>query len=113
MLPLIVLAKQASSVFGKSPGSATVEDLRYLIENDPALSPTEKRRLLGVVDSAPGTGRRTLSGLPSTLLGGVLGNLIARYFGQSFLRQLLSTAAGALIGSVLGRSAPEPRRFVF
>jgi len=88
----------------------TLQDLYAAIRADAGLPPVEKlgliNQLQGMTAGMPGS--TPLSALMYKGLGGVIGWLISKYFGLGPVGQLVSTLAGAGIGSVINRQLNRP-----
>lgn len=80
----------------------TVQNVIDKIQADPTLDGLSKLRLVEIVlNEAPST--TPLEYLMQVGMGGVVGNLVARYFGLGFVGRTAATLAGASAGPSLAQ----------
>jgi len=105
--------KKRASTFLSSPGMAgkTLYDLFLEIQRDVSISQMERAQLMeqikGVTGNAPASTPLTV--LMARGLGGVVGNLLARYFGMGTGAQLVSTALGFGLGRKIYDQFNKPK----
>ena len=105
------MRKQAQSFFPQGgSGGPSLSDLLQAIRTDRGLTPNERDQLFqeirGLVSGA--SEQTPLSALMYRGLGGILGGVIAKYFGMGAMGQLMSAAAGFGVGSALYSKLNQP-----
>lgn len=95
------LAFEGPSAFGRMPGSPTIEDMLIEIRKDPALTVGQKLALTAQLGNVAGSLPRStpLGAIGSAMLGAVLSNLVAKYFGMGIIGRTVATVAGFGLGS--------------
>ena len=106
-----IMRKQAQSFFPQGgSGGPSLSDLLQAIRTDRGLTPNERDQLFqeirGLVSGA--SEQTPLSALMYRGLGGILGGVIAEYFGMGAMGQLMSAAAGFGVGSALYSKLNQP-----
>jgi hypothetical protein len=104
--------KQSYSAVNSQLRGITLFDLYREIRKDTSLSMYQQQQAISQIEGVtrgapPGT---PLSGLMSRGLGGVVGYLIAKYFGMSPIGKVVSTAAGFGLGKVVHDQFNRPPR---
>ena len=104
---------QAQDGFGSMwtpPNLTTLGDVYAAITADRGLTPIERDRVLAQVRTlAQGRSESTqVSQLMSGLLGGILGQLISKYFGMGVMGQTMSAAAGFGLGRTIHDKLNQP-----
>ena len=97
--------KMAPMVRGK-----TLQDLYIAIRADAGLPTTEKAQVIGQIKGMTQWANEStpLSALLHKGLGGMIGWLIAKYFGMGPLGQLVSAVAGYGIGNTIHKQLNKP-----
>ena len=89
----------------------TLGDLYAEIRRDMGLSPDEKAQLMGQIKGMVGYANEStpLSALMMKGLGGIIGWLIAKYFGMGPVGQMVSAVAGYGLGSAINKQLNAPK----
>jgi len=90
-----------ASAFAPAPGGPSLGELMNEIKNDPSISMGQQLALIAQLNSATGALPRStpLGVIGSAVLGSVLTNLIAKYFGMGIIGRTVTSAVGFGLGS--------------
>jgi len=108
--PRDIIRKQAQDLGFTSGTQGSLYDLIQAIRVDRGLTPDERSQLLQQIQSLTqgASGSTPLSALMYQGLGGILGGVIAKYFGMGRVTQLASAVAGFGLGSSLFNKLNQP-----